>query len=1372
VPLNIARFEHSLNHAKPDASSELSTLTAMKTNNLRSSEIIHFFSTWNDWFNIARKQWKAALILCGLLTGAAAFAQPANQIWIPLTNNAPGITTMPSSTGLGGLNINVTMYCSNGVAVDLAGVNGSAVNGTATAAAAIDFTNLENDAGGQSANTNGAANCAADQADATLASMGAITNFIVTCWFNQGGSVSDATGALLPRLFVLSTGGGNDDSANSIGVKYQEGNQFEITINAATTASGNSYNAPAGTASMGTTYAANFPNNKWEFVAWVYDGTNLYQYTGSDSAVCALQNQFACAGLSVNLGSTPWLLLGNRNFKGSRGFFGSMEDFRFYTGVSANNLNFVENIRKAIAPKLPTITGIYPDGTALLQATNSLTFTATSASGFNLTNIDLKIDNLDVSSSCTFVTNGTAGTSTNVSVNYTGLPQQSINTAVMTAIDGLGLVGSATVTFDTFNPTNFIIKAEEFDFTNGMFIDNPDYTDTNGDPNSYYGYGYTEGVDAHKGQTTGDNQATDYRFDDGSGLDVQTPAIAAELASPTRFGSNAVPNHMIGNWSSAEWQNYTKTFPPGNYNVYARLSTSSGSTVSFDQVTLGQGTPNQTLSRLGQFIYTGSGAFQWVPLRQGGALAQLSINGGSGGVATLRATTGGGANADFFMLVPVNPNLPAITGIYPDGAYLFEATNKLAFTVSSSSTAINTANIQLTLNGTNASSGLVFTGGPSTWNVSYPNLQLDQSYAVVIQVTDNNGNSANAQLNIDTWNPVLQFEAEDFDFDPTLSPVSDVTGDRYIDNAVPTAPRAPAANSYEGQVGDIFIDEQGNNAPLNGQSPVQAGFAGATQSNYRTNDPCATAPVTDTPRRQFGPGTLDYNVGFLGPGHWEQYTRTWPNGTYNLYARVASGANLGTLYSSFSQVIAGWGTTNQVTRHVGTYAIPSSGGYSSYFYAPLIDRFGNYAQLTLGGTNTFRDTHLVFNQTETANGADFGLNINFYMLLNARNDQARIDAVNPDGTVLLQGANALSFVASSPTYGINTTNIQVTLNGVNVSSGLVFSGSSGSWNVSYPGLQPNSYYTAVITVTDNAGQTHSTTVTFDTFNSANFTWEAEDFDFDPANSPDPNGTGLRFIDNSVPTSAPATNSYYGQAGDPDIDYSSQFVNVLPIPTVYRSANANGNNEIPIEVTADSLRARTLNAQLQQVDPYIADYEIFNLTNSDWINYTRTFPAGNYYVYARLSAGGTSNITLQCAQVTSGAGTMTQITNVLGYFQAVGNSFGTYQYAPLMNTNNGQHVLLSLGGVETLQVTGDGFERVNFFMLVPPSAVSLKSSLSGANVALTFPTQSGFKYIVFYKNNLTDPAWTPLGAAVNGTGLLQTVTDTLGQSHRFYILTIQ
>src|SRR4029077_17348647 len=115
----------------------------------------------------------------------------------------------------------------------------------------------------------------------------------------------------------------------------------------------------------------------------------------------------------------------------------------------------------------------------------------------------------------------------------------------------------------------------------------------------------------------------------------------------------------------------------------------------------------------------------------------------------------------------------------------------------------------------------------------------------------------------------------------------------------------------------------------------------------------------------------------------------------------------------FDQITAGWGTTAQLTRRLGTFSCPGSGGYSSYLYVPLIDRLGNYAQVTLGGTNTFRTTE------------DNAVNINFYMLLAARTDLPRIDNVVPDGSVLLQETNTLSFVASSLTYGLATTNIHV-----------------------------------------------------------------------------------------------------------------------------------------------------------------------------------------------------------------------------------------------------------------------------------------------------------------------------------------------------------
>jgi len=1303
-----------------------------------------------------------AVVLTCLRSGNLAQAQPVNLLKVPFTN-APGSNLMPSDTSLGGSNVSLTMYSAAGVASDYHGLAGSGVNGLANGARALCLTNgafgtqpgqpfepANATGGGTGAN---AGDYVLDSSDAALG-FGNITNFIVTMWVNQFGILGTTT-PVGPRLFILNAGApsaaGDTGSAGSIGVKYQANNQLYFGINTVST--------------LGAVQASNFPSNKWQFFAWVYDYTNLYQYVGSDGAAAQLVSTAASANQTVALGSSASLIIGNRNSDKKRGLSGWIQDFRFYNGVSTNNLNFVESIRKEIAPKVPIFTGMSPDGTALQNATNTFRFTAISSSGFNLTNIGLVLNGVNVSASLTFVTNGTAGTSTNVSVTYVGLPQQQVsNTLVMTAQDAISLLGSATLTFDTFSPASFMIKAEEFDHDSGQFIDNPDYTDGNPpDANSYYGLSSVEEVDTHKGPSVGaDNAATAYRYDDGSGAQTQTQPAAGELTvprianAPLDGSGNPQTNHMISAWSSGEWQNYTKTFPSGNYNVWARLLTSSGSTINFDQVTSGRGTTSQTTSRLGQFILSGSG-WQWVELMQNGSPAVVNL----AGVNTVRATSGGGASANLYMFVPANSNLPTISNVNPNGAYLFQypSGGKLTFTVSSSTTTINTANVVVTLNGNNVSSSVTYTGGPSTWNGTYSGLLPNQTYATTIHVTDDNGGTANATLSIDTWQPIMQFEAEDFDFDPTDSPVPAGNGLRFIDNPVPTSVpttlgtyKVTAANSYEGQTGDEGIDQSG---------------VGAGTRPYRPGD-VATAVVVDTPRVQFA-NNQDFNVGFLGPGMWQQYTRTWPTGTFNLYTRVASGANLGTLYSSWSQVIAGWGTANQITRHVGSFAIPSAGGYSSYFYTPLIDQYGNYAQLTLGGTNTFRGTHLVYNQTERANTATYGLNFNFYMLVAAATNLCRIDSIYPDGTTQMQPTNTFSFVASSPTYGINTTNIHLTLNGTDVSSLLAFSGSSGSWQVTYPGLQTNTYYTAVITVTDANNQTHTTTVAFDTFNPNNFTWEAEDYDFEPTASPVPNGSGLRYIDNPALTSSAATNSYFGQTGEGGqfsgfaIDCSALFGLTRPGTYVYRGIL----DYVSTEVTTDTLRQKYLNAQLATDNPAIADYDVDFWATNGWINYTRTFPAGKYYLYARLSAASAFN--LQAALVTSGAGTPTQATQPLGSFIGSGTSFTTWQYVPLVDANT-NHVILSLGGVATLQFTGDYNENVNYFELVPVTAPTMLASANGSDILLSFPTRAGFKYTVYYKNNVTDAGWTALGASVQGDGTAKVISDGIvSGSKRFYRL---
>jgi len=1291
----------------------------------------------------------AAIAIC-LLAVHRVQAQPKDLLKFPFMD-ATGSTTTSSDVSLGGVNVTLSMFNSAGVATDFHGLVGSGVNGAINNNRAMTLTNGDGvtqpgnaTGGGSGAN---AANYVQDASDTALG-FGSISNFIVTMWVKQAYAMASGAGLVGPRLFILNSGAPATDTAvaNSIGVKFQQANELYLSIN-------------TGNPTLGPALANNLPANQWLFFAWVYDGTNAYQYDGSDAAPCVLAGSAAAAGQIVNLGASASLQIGNRNAH-NRGLNGWVQDFRFYTnvGTAAANLAFVEGIRQQLAP-LPFITGLYPDGTALEQATNTLVFTAQSATGVNLTNFDVVLNGTDVSAGLTFVTNGTHGTSTNVSVTYIGLPQQQMNTVVITIKDTNGVSSSSTTSFDTYSPTNFIFEAEDFDFGGGQFLAHPDYTDGNpADTNSYYQLDSVEGIDTHKGPSVGDATPTDYRYSDGVGTRTQTPVATGELPSP-KFANlldgsgNAIVNHEINYWSSGEWQNYTKIFPAGNYNVYARMATASGSTVSFDQVTSGQGSTNQVLNNLGTFNFSGSGSFQWVPLMKLGSLAVVNL----AGQHTVRATTGGGAMADFYMFVPANPNLPILSNVHPDGTVLFQFTNKLTFTVSSPSSTINTANIQVTLNGVNVSSGLVFSGGPSTWNVSYTGLQQNQTYVTSIHVVDGNGNTASGQLTIDTWVPLLQFEAEDFDFNPSASPIYDGTGNRFIDNAVPTAAGVAAANSYEGQTGVELIDQFG---------------VGAGTRAYRPGD-VATTAVTDTARAQFNQAhAQDYNIGFLGAGFWESYTRTWPAGTYNVYGRMASGASASGLPTppgirdDVNLVVAGEGTTNQILSYVGTFNVPTTNGYSAYQYVPLMDKYGNYAQVTLNGVETLRST---LDLTTTAGVAQFGLNINFYMLTAPRTDLVRIDSVYPDGTMLDQQTGSFSFVASSPQYGVNTTNIHLTLNGTDVSGLLSFNGSPLSWTVQFPGLQPDMTYTAVITVTDNNNQTHTTTVTFDTFSANNYTWEAEDFDFDPSSSPVPNGSGQRFIDNPALTSVPAANSYYGQFGDEGIDYAALFGLTHPGPVgdyVFRPYD-----DLACAPTTDGLRPQYLQAQLANTNANIQDYEVDYWDTNGWVNYTRTFPAGHYNVYARASAGN-GPFAMQFSQVMTGAGTSSQTTQYLGSFVGSGTSFTTWKYVPLVNTNTGLPVVLSFGGVETFQVVGDYNEDINFFALVPALPTTASATLNGSQVLISFPTQSGFSYTVYYKNHLKDPSWQQLSGAVTGTGSVMTVPDNVGNATRFYQVGVQ
>ncbi len=349
-----------------------------------------------------------------------------------------------------------------------------------------------------------------------------------------------------------------------------------------------------------------------------------------------------------------------------------------------------------------------------------------------------------------------------------------------------------------------------------------------------------------------------------------------------------------------------------------------------------------------------------------------------------------------------------------------------------------------------------------------------------------------------------------------------------------------------------------------------------------------------------------------------------------------------------------------------------------------------------------------------------------------------ITSAYPNGTNLFQSTNTFAFNVTSGT-GIPSTNVQVTLNGV-VATNLQFNGTTNNWQVNCPFLQPNILYTAVVSVTDINGNIATTTNTFDTFSAANYTWEAEDFDYG----------GGKFHD------APQTNAYAGLTSITNVD--SHQVN-FGGTELYRP------NGMDTEINGDVLRPAYQGTGR-------SDYSIGYFSPGAWANYTRHYPAGSYHVYARLAAG-TSATTCTLCQVTGGWGTTAQITNMLGTFSVPLTAWESYNYIPLTD-NSGNLVTLAFNGsTNTLRlvrpgnVTGDC--NVNFLMLVPVFSTTVAQN--GTNAVVSFQTQTGFNYQTQYKNHLTDATWTPLGIRA-GSNSIESFSDPSTNQARFYRVQIQ
>ncbi len=631
------------------------------------------------------------------------------------------------------------------------------------------------------------------------------------------------------------------------------------------------------------------------------------------------------------------------------------------------------------------ISGVTPSSGVMLTNT-SLTFNVQSPVGTTTATNGIKVvvnttpanstglptGGVDESSSLVF-----SGNSANWNVTLPGFTTpNNVYTISISATNSAGLVATASSRFDTFSPTNFVVECEDYDYNGGQYIQNPIPTN-NTAATSYWGRSGIPGTDYDifsGGVAGGGNNLQPNYPNRGTNTDAawQIPNDP-ELPLYVAQSNNAIYNVTIAYNNPGNWYEYTRNYPTGNYIIYARMSAGNGagSQEYLNRLTGGNGTPTQTTTNVGTFLFNNNDytSYYWVPLQDAnGNTLIVSLPGGPQTLQLVSGTPTAGCNVSYFMFAPLPPNglPPDIKNLNPalnTGGNVFVTTNKLTFTVSSYNNTIATSDIHTYLNGTDVSASETFTGYNTNWAVSVPLSlpanQVNQTFG--ISAKDSKGNTNGVSGSFDTFSQNnYMIEAEDFDFN----------GGQFIDNPFPTAPLYVAVNSYG-------VAPAGNQANLSvlGVDVTTTNVTTAETYLYRIYDNNVGTEVTsDYLRSKFynisgGNGepanttNSDYDVGWWPPGTWLNYTRTFPTGTYNVWGRLASGG-------AYTNATLSLVTTGQ---QLGTFADPNANGFQNWHWVEMMSN-GAPAVVTLGGVEKLKVTAPPGNATGS-------LNANFYMFV-------------------------------------------------------------------------------------------------------------------------------------------------------------------------------------------------------------------------------------------------------------------------------------------------------------------------------------------------------------------------------------------------------
>ena len=341
--------------------------------------------------------------------------------------------------------------------------------------------------------------------------------------------------------------------------------------------------------------------------------------------------------------------------------------------------------------------------------------------------------------------------------------------AVLGAEDSDGVAVSRNLYFDTFLASDITLEVEDYNFSSGSFIDNPELLPegTGPVPTSYSMQMGTIDVDYSDTREYPDVETTPYRWDDNVRMQRTLDIVRAKFEDAGGAMFN-IYDYDVGDIAAGEWMNYTHTFPAGWYEVYLRqaVANMAGGASVLELVTGNRTQPNQTTKLLGSFLGERTG-FQYRNFALTDGTGENVVALQLSGVTTLRLrhitpdAADGGRFQNYLVFRPVSApgkQRAFVASVAP----LPKATNAavapaIQATIVNRDTSVQTGTVQLTVNGSPVTATVTpQTGGAQLTATLSPPPPPGVNTDASVTFTDSEG----AEI-VSSWSFVLDYKTVD-----------------------------------------------------------------------------------------------------------------------------------------------------------------------------------------------------------------------------------------------------------------------------------------------------------------------------------------------------------------------------------------------------------------------------------------------------------------------------------------------------------------------------------------------------------------------------------------------------------------------------------